>query len=169
VVTIAWGGGGGGGSSDARSGAPPSARPPPPPPVAPATVPGAAGHVVETALQVLGTPYAWGGTAANGYDCSGLVQYSYAQHGVRVPRMSRDQARAGDPVPPLLEALLPGDILLFSAIPGGGVTHVGLYVGDGVFIHSGSNGVALSRLAADDPEGKYWLPRWVGARRMVAG
>src|SRR5204862_315152 len=85
---------------------------------------------VAAPLDALGSSYLWGGTAANGFDCSGLVQWAYAQHGIRLPRMSRDQARSGSEVTPDVAALQPGDILLFSAQPGGGVTHVGMYVGD---------------------------------------
>lgn len=137
------------------------------PPQPPATISGSAADVVHTALDVLGTPYQWGGTAANGFDCSGLIQYAYGQHGVRLPRMSRDQARAGAEVTPVVEALQPGDILLFSASPGAGVTHVGMYVGEGKFIHSATGGVKISRLDQTDPEGAYWVPRWVGARRIL--
>ncbi len=136
------------------------------PPEVPLMIAGNAADVVHTALDALGTPYQWGGTAANGFDCSGLVQYAYAQHGIRLPRMSRDQATAGSEVPPVVEALRPGDILLFSARPGGGVTHVGMYVGEQKFIHSSSTGVKLSRLEVHDPEGAWWLTRWVGARRI---
>jgi hypothetical protein len=128
---------------------------------------GNAGDIVQTALAVLGTPYEWGGTAENGFDCSGLIQYAYAHHGIRLPRTSRDQARSGTLVTPVIEALQPGDILLFSAEPGGGVTHVGMYVGEQTFIHSAATGVKLSRLAPQDPDGAWWLERWVGARRIV--
>ena len=127
---------------------------------------GSSADVVQTALNALGTPYQWGGTAENGFDCSGLIQYAYAQHGIRLPRMSRDQAKAGNEVPPVVEALKPGDILLFSARPGGGVTHVGMYVGEQKFIHSSNSGVKLSRLEVHDAEGAWWLSRWVGARRI---
>ena len=123
--------------------------------------------VVETALDVLGSPYQWGGTAENGFDCSGLIQYAYARHGIRLPRTSRDQAQAGNSVAMVVDSLLPGDILAFAARAGGSVTHVGLYVGEGKFIHSSSTGVKLSRLDASDPEGVYWIPRWVGARRLL--
>lgn len=146
-------------------GAPPDSRLPPPEP--PAIITGNAADVVQTALESLGTPYIWGGTADNGFDCSGLIQYAYGQHGVRLPRMSRDQARVGAEVPPTADALRPGDILLFSARPGSGVTHVGMYVGELKFIHSSTRGVKLSRLDPRDPEGGYWLDRWVGARRVI--
>ncbi len=55
-----------------------------------------AANVVETAVNVMGSPYRWGGTDANGFDCSGLIQYAYARHGIIVPRVSRDQARHGE-------------------------------------------------------------------------
>jgi len=138
-----------------------------PPPEVPTTIAGNAAGVVRTALDAIGTPYVWGGTAANGFDCSGLVQWAYSQHGIRLPRMSRDQARSGSEVPPVVEALQPGDILLFAAQPGGGVTHVGMYVGQQTFIHSSNTGVKLSRLEGNDPDGAWWIARWVGARRLV--
>jgi cell wall-associated NlpC family hydrolase len=116
---------------------------------------------------VLGTPYEWGGSAENGFDCSGLIQYAYARHGIRLRRTSRDQATSGSIVTPVIEALQPGDILLFAAEPGGGVTHVGMYVGEQTFIHSSNTGVKLSRLEAQDADGAWWVARWVGARRIV--
>jgi cell wall-associated NlpC family hydrolase len=143
------------------------AREPLPPPEAPRTITGNAADVVRSALAVLGTPYVWGGTAANGFDCSGLVQWAYGQHGVRVPRISRDQANVGVLVTPVIQALQPGDILVFAAQPGGGVTHVGLYIGEQTFIHSSSEGVKLSRLEATDSDGAWWVARWVGARRVI--
>jgi len=144
-----------------------AAREQPPPPEPPHTITGNAKDIVQTALAVLGTPYEWGGTAENGFDCSGLIQYAYARHGIRLPRMSRDQAHAGSLVTPVVEALQPGDILLFSAQPGGGVTHVGMYVGEQTFIHSSNTGVKLSRLEPQDPDGAWWVSRLVGARRIV--
>jgi len=136
-------------------------------PLQPSNITGSAKDIVQTALAVLGTPYEWGGTAENGFDCSGLIQYAYARHGIRLPRTSHDQAHAGSLVTPIIEALQPGDILLFSAQPGGGVTHVGMYVGEHTFIHSSNAGVGLSRLEAQDSDGAWWVERWVGARRVV--
>ncbi|HKB53935.1 MAG TPA: C40 family peptidase [Ramlibacter sp.] len=125
-----------------------------------------AADIVQTALDAMGTPYSWGGTDANGYDCSGLVQYAYEQHGIILPRISRDQMRMGRPVEPRLDALRPGDVLGFS-VEGNGVTHVGLYVGDGRFIHSASEGVKLSSLSATDADSEWWRRHWIAARRIV--
>jgi len=137
-------------------------------PVTPASAEAQA--VVQTALDVMGTPYRWGGTSADGFDCSGLIQYAYSAHGIMLPRTSADQARQGTSVDRNLSALVPGDILTFSAGAGGSqVNHVGLYVGGGEFIHSATNGVQKSRLSATDPYGKWWWDRWVGARRVVPG
>ena len=144
-----------------------AARAPRLPPEPPASITGSAADVVRTTIDAIGTPYQWGGTAANGFDCSGLIQYAYGQHGIRLPRTSHDQATAGAVVTPVLEALQPGDVLLFSARPGGGVTHVGMYVGEHKFIHSSSSGVRISVLDQNDSEGAYWMPRWVGARRIL--
>ncbi len=151
-----WRGGAGGGGGSPR-----------PPPEPPATITGNAADIVRSALDALGTPYMWGGTEANGFDCSGLVQWAYAKHGIRLPRMSHDQARSGSEVTPVVDALRPGDILLFAAQPGGGVTHVGMYIGEQTFIHSSNTGVKLSRLEPQDPDGAWWVTRWVGARRVV--
>ncbi len=141
--------------------------PSPGPPEPPLMIVGRAADVVQTALDVLGSPYQWGGTAENGFDCSGLVQYAYARHGIRLPRTSRAQSESGTPVPVDLDSLRAGDILTFTAQRGGAVTHVGMYVGDGKFIHSSSTGVKLSRLDSRDPDGAYWIPRWVGVRRLL--
>jgi cell wall-associated NlpC family hydrolase len=124
--------------------------------------------IVGTATEVMGTPYKWGGEGGNGFDCSGLIQYAYGSQGIALPRRSTDQAREGVPVDRSLDALLPGDILTFSSSGNGAVSHVGLYVGNGQFIHSASAGVQISRLSPDDSYGKWWWQRWVGARRVVA-
>jgi len=127
-----------------------------------------ADSVIATATDVMGRPYRYGGTGEHGggFDCSGLIQYAYAQHGVTLPRTSAEQAREGREVGKNPTKLLPGDLLTFSN-QGGPVTHVGLYVGAGRFIHSATRGVQISALSADDPYGRWWWKRWVGVRRIV--
>ncbi len=127
-----------------------------------------ADSIVETATAVMGRPYEFGGTGedGDGFDCSGLIQYAYAQHGVTLPRRSMDQAREGRDVGRDEDALRAGDILTFTN-SGGPVTHVGLYIGNGQFIHSASRGVQISLLSPDDAYGRWWYQRWVGARRIL--
>ncbi len=124
--------------------------------------------VIATATEAMGRPYEYGGTGEDGggFDCSGLIQYAYGRHGVTLPRRSVDQAREGTAVAKSYEALRPGDVLTFSN-RGGPVTHVGLYIGEGKFIHSATRGVQVSVLSGDDPYGRWWYVRWVGVRRIV--
>jgi len=124
--------------------------------------------VVASAVEAVGRPYRLGGAGAEGagFDCSGLIQYAYGRHGVALPRRSVDQAAEGREVGKRLSVLRPGDLLTFSN-QGGRVTHVGLYLGGGLFIHSATRGVQVSTLSADDPYGRWWFRRWVGARRIV--
>lgn len=117
------------------------------------------GGVVETALAYLGIPYVWGGESRSGMDCSGLVLYVFAQHGVALPHYSGSQAKLGIPIPvPQLE---PGDVVFF----GTPVHHVGIYAGGGYFIHAPTFGdvVKVTKLnAMRDYSGarRYdWSPR----------
>ena len=107
------------------------------------------------------------GTRQQGFEDQVDVRLFGGDDRIRLPRTSHDQAHAGSLVTPIIEALQPGDILLFSAQPGSGVTHVGMYVGEHTFIHSSNAGVGLSRLEAQDSDGAWWVERWVGARRVV--
>jgi cell wall-associated NlpC family hydrolase len=127
-----------------------------------------ADSIVATATDAMGRPYEFGGTGAggDGFDCSGLIQYSFGKHGVTLPRRSVEQAGEGRKVNRELKLLKPADILTFSN-SGGRVTHVGLYVGGGRFIHSATRGVQVSILSAQDPYGRWWYKRWVGVRRIV--
>jgi cell wall-associated NlpC family hydrolase len=174
-LSIRFGGRGGGRSPQpART---PTAPLPPPAPNAPAAdrpppegrdADGLRNAVVATAKEAMGRPYEWGGTGENGggFDCSGLIQHAYRQHGIPLPRISRDQAKEGLAVERNRSSLRLGDLLTFSN-SGGQVTHVGLYIGDGRFIHSASRGVQVSLLSGDDPYGRWWYQRWVGVRRIV--
>jgi hypothetical protein len=124
--------------------------------------------IVATAAEAMGRPYSYGGTGADGegFDCSGLIQYAYGKHGIALPRRSVEQAREGRKIDRQLKLLAPADILTFSN-HGGRVSHVGLYIGEGRFIHSATRGVQVSLLSADDPYGRWWYKRWVGVRRIV--
>lgn len=124
--------------------------------------------VVAAATEAMGRPYRLGGTGADGggFDCSGLIQYAYGQHGIVLPRTSSEQAREGRSLPRKVGDLAAGDLLTFSN-RGGRVTHVGMYLGEGKFIHSASRGVLVSRLSEDDPYGRWWYQRWVGVRRIL--
>jgi cell wall-associated NlpC family hydrolase len=88
-------------------------------------------RIVFTALQMVGVPYRYGGAAPDGFDCSGLVQYAYRKAGVSVPRTSREQLRASRPV--RLDELTAGDLLFFQSRDN---SHVGIYVGEGRFVHA---------------------------------
>jgi hypothetical protein len=124
--------------------------------------------VIATATDAMGQPYRWGGTGAagSGFDCSGLIQHAYQEHGIALPRTSAEQAKQGKAVSRKLGSLVPGDLLTFSN-RGGPVSHVGLYIGEGRFIHSASRGVQISILSGEDPYGRWWFQRWVGVRRII--
>ena len=175
-ISLRWGGRAG---AHAGTSKPTRARPPLRSPEAASTVDAAeplgedglrrATQIVETALGVMGEPYRWGGTRTeDGFDCSGLIWYAYRSQGVSVPRVSRDQARIGRYVLPNVALLEPGDILLFANRPNA-VTHVGLYIGNAKFIHATtSGGVRVGALdAVADENDRWWLRRWVGARRVL--
>ena len=107
-----------------------------------ATDPGdlSAGHpeVVPIALRYLGVPYVWGGTTPSGFDCSGLCVYVYREIGIELPRVSRSQFRVGQHIPPdRLDLLRPGDLVFFGTDGDPElVHHVGIYVGDGDYVHA---------------------------------
>ena len=111
------------------------------------------GGVVETALAYRGIPYKWGGESKKGFDCSGLVLYVFAQHGVSLPHSSRVQATMGTPVP--VNQLQPGDAVFF----GSPVHHVGIYIGGKYYIHAPRTGDVV-KVAVLSTRGDY-----VGARR----
>jgi cell wall-associated NlpC family hydrolase len=104
-------------------------------------------QIVQVALRYTGIPYVWGGTTANGLDCSGFVQSVFSNFGVSLPRVARDQANVGQPIPLSLDQLQAGDRLYFSC-KGREVDHAGIYIGNGLFIHSSSRrgGVAVDNL-----------------------
>jgi cell wall-associated NlpC family hydrolase len=99
-------------------------------------VPGGEGAAaaVQAALTQVGSPYAWGGSGPGGYDCSGLVMWAFHQAGISLPHSSQAQAHGGQPVG--LSDLQPGDVLTFYS----DASHSGIYVGDGMMIHSSTYG-----------------------------
>jgi NlpC/P60 family protein len=141
---------------------------PVPPPVGVQSPVTLADSIIATASDAMGRPYEFGGTGEDGggFDCSGLIQYAYGKHGIVLPRRSIDQAREGTGITPKLHLLKPGDLLTFSN-RGRRVTHVGLYIGEGRFIHSATRGVQVSLLSAEDPYGRWWYQRWIGVRRII--
>lgn len=92
-------------------------------------------QIVASAMQYLGVPYVWGGTSPSGFDCSGLVQYVYAQNGISIPRTTYTQINAGTRIS--LSELQPGDLVFWG---GSSPHHVGIYIGDGQYIHAPAPG-----------------------------
>lgn len=123
----------------------------------------AANAVLMRALGLVGTPYRYGGnTPESGFDCSGLVNYVFRDMlDVRLPRTSRELAAMQGPrIAP--DRLAPADLVFFGS--GGEVSHVGIYVGEGRFVHAPSTGgtVRLDRL-----DGAWWRDHYTGAKRVL--
>ncbi|MBR4971995.1 MAG: C40 family peptidase, partial [Oscillospiraceae bacterium] len=117
--------------------------------------------IVETAKTCLGVPYVWGGESMKGFDCSGLVYYVFQQNGVTIGRTCAKQYNVGMPIGK--DDLIPGDLVFFQNTYQAGLSHVGIYIGSGEFIHaSSSNGVMISKLS-----NSYWASHYYGARRVV--
>lgn len=114
-------------------------------------------NVIETARSYIGTPYVWGGTSPNGFDCSGFVQFAYQSANVTIPRTVSDIWNFGQSVSqPSI-----GDLVFFETYKAG-PSHLGIYLGDGKFIHAGqSRGVEIAEL-----NGSYWKQRYIGAKRI---
>jgi cell wall-associated NlpC family hydrolase len=113
------------------------------------------GGVVGIAMRYLGVPYVWGGASPSGFDCSGLVMYVFAQIGVSLPHSSYALYGMGTPVS--MSQLQPGDLVFFA-----GVSHMGIYIGGGQFIHAPHTGdvVKISSLSG------YYSSSFVGGRRL---
>ena len=113
------------------------------------------------ALKLVGAPYRYGGMSPKtGFDCSGLVQYSYRHAGVELPRSTEAQRRAADRV--RRADLRPGDLLFFDQ-EGKKNSHVAIYVGNGQMVHAPSSGKTVRRDALDSP---YWKKHLSEIRRI---
>nr|WP_308160746.1 peptidoglycan hydrolase RipC [Mycolicibacterium goodii] len=131
----------------ADPGPPPSALPSPPPVSDPSIVamPGPAGvgsfgggtAVVQAALTRVGSPYSWGATGPDAFDCSGLIKWAFLQNGKSLPRSSQALAQGGQPV--ATSDLQPGDIVTFYD----DVSHAGIYIGDGMMVHASTYGTPV--------------------------
>ena len=112
-------------------------------PVSGADLPGVDSGIVAAAMAQLGKPYGWGSAGPDAFDCSGLMVWAYAQNGISIPRTSQAQLAGGTPVS--LDALQPGDIIGYYP----GVTHVGMYIGDGMVVHSSDYGIPIQVVPAN--------------------
>jgi cell wall-associated NlpC family hydrolase len=116
--------------------------------------------LIDTALGLRGAAYRNGGSDPNGFDCSGFTQYVFAQHGITLPRDTRDQFQVGEKVK--LEDVKTGDLVFFHTVARG-VSHVGIAVNDDEFVHAPSTAgvVRVEHLSS-----AYWSRRFIAARRV---
>lgn len=122
---------------------------------------GTAQRCLQVAAQYLGTPYVYGGTTPAGFDCSGFTMYVYSQLGISLPHSSKSQASCGVAVS--RDELMPGDLVFFNTT-GSGISHVGIYSGNGMFIHSPLSGSSVCYTNMNSP---YYSGRFVTARRVA--
>ena len=116
-------------------------------------------EIARYAEQLVGVPYRWGGESTSGFDCSGLVQFSFGHFGVYLGRTSYTQFNSGSGVSE--GALQPGDLVFFDT-DGAGASHVGIYVGGYRFVNA-----AGSHVQVDSLYNGYWASHYIGARRVV--
>jgi len=129
-------------------------------PVAPVTDPASAERAAGSAMKMVGKPYRFGGSSPAGFDCSGLVQYSYKQAGVALPRSTDELHRLSQPLRGA--HLRRGDLLFFDQ-EGKKKSHVGIYLGEGRFVHAPSSGKTVRTDRLDSP---YWKKHLSEARRI---
>jgi cell wall-associated NlpC family hydrolase len=114
---------------------------------------------LRVAVDMLGAPYRYGGASPRGFDCSGLVYFAFRRTGVRIPRSTSTQLRHARPV--ARSRIQPGDLVFFRS-GRHRVSHVGIYAGNGRFIHAPSKGKPVSFSSMNDP---YWQEHFVAAGR----
>jgi len=119
-------------------------------------------QVVDIAKGYLGVRYVWGGTSPSGFDCSGLVQYVYKKVGITLNRVAADQARQGTKVSKAELKL--GDLVFFNTSSGSSIDHVGIYIGNGQFLHA-ANG--RGKVLIDPLNSGYYKNRMITARRII--
>ncbi len=121
-------------------------------------------EVLFRVLSSIGVDYKYGGSShTTGFDCSGLVAHVYREgYGVALPRNTYGQSQAGQPVS--MDELQPGDLVFYNTL-NKPFSHVGIYVGDGRFIHAPRTGAAVR---IENLNSGYWSKRWNGARRISA-
>jgi hypothetical protein len=126
--------------------------------------PAISADIITTALALRGTQYRNGGSEpSRGFDCSGLVQWVFAQHGTALPRETREQYAAGTKIDD--DEVRPGDLVFFETVSKG-PSHVGIALGGGEFVHApSSRGVVRVESYA---QSAYWAERWLGARRVIS-
>ncbi|MGL4318627.1 MAG: C40 family peptidase [Pseudomonas sp.] len=128
---------------------------------------GSADDVLISAIGLVGTPYRYGGnTPDSGFDCSGLIGYVYRNSaGIQLPRSTRQMIGVRAPSV-ARDALQSGDLVFFATNGGGQVSHAGIYVGEGRFVHAPSSGgtVRLDSLYA-----AYWQKSFLSAKRVLSG
>jgi len=119
--------------------------------------------LVIYAMSLADTPYRYGGNSANsGFDCSGFVGHVYRQTlGVSLPRTSREISRVGTPIS--RSDLRPGDLVFYNTLRAS-FSHVGIYIGDGKFVHSPKSG---DHVRVEQMQMRYWQARFDGARRII--
>lgn len=120
-------------------------------------------ELIKTARSFLGVPYLWGGASAEaGFDCSGLTMTVYQLNGLNLPRHSKRQYEAGDYIG--REKLQKGDLVFFSLSNRGKISHVGIYIGEGQFIHAPSRG---KKIRIDSLSSPYYSTGYAGARNYL--
>lgn len=116
--------------------------------------------ITEEAKRYVGVPYRFGGTTPKGFDCSGFIQYVFHRKGILLPRSADEQYFSGEKVS--VNSLKPGDLVFFNTYEEG-ISHSGLYLGDGYFISAtSSRGVAVATM-----KNGYWHDRYIGANRIL--
>jgi len=120
-------------------------------------------RAAKAARSQAGVPYRYGGTTPRGFDCSGLIWWAYKKQGVKIPRVSEDQLRAGRNIRSR-KAIQPGDIIVFKTGRGRSGLHVALYIGNQQFIHAPTSG---KHVRIDSMKNTYWSPKLISIRRIL--